>query len=108
MPRQDDCTHTIPKGFPVGLLHMNEALREIDGVGTTPIPIQRGNSDQNSDHGEFEPPEFKSTVNLERKGNSDHGPSFLPGKTQTMVRLVREMFPRLVLATNIRSDTQNP
>ena len=52
-----------------------------------PIPIKWGNSDQNSDHGEFEPPEFKSTANLWRKGNSDHGPSFLPGKTQTMVRV---------------------
>ena len=60
---------------------------EIDGAGTTPIPIKWGNSDQNSDHGEFEPAEFKSTVNLQRKGNSDHGPSFLPSETQTMVRV---------------------
>ena len=68
----------------------NSPLRKgalIDGAGTTPIPIKSGNSDQNSDHGEFEPPELKSTVNLERKGNSDHGPSFLPGETQTMVRV---------------------
>ena len=36
----------------------------IDGAGTTPTPTKWGNSDQNSDHGEFEPPEFKSTVNL--------------------------------------------
>ena len=60
---------------------------KVDGAGTTPIPIKGGNSDQNSDHGELEPPGFKSTVNLWRKGNSDHGPSFLPGKTQTMVRV---------------------
>ena len=38
--------------------------KKVDGAGTTPIPIKWGNSDQNSDHGEFEPPEFKSTVNL--------------------------------------------
>ena len=31
--------------------------------------------------------DFKSAVNLRRKGNSDHGLSFLPGKTQTMVRV---------------------
>ena len=62
-------------------------MTTIDGAGTTPIPIKWGNSDQNSDHGEFEPPEFKSTVNLYKKGNSDHSPSFLPGKTQTMVRV---------------------
>ena len=36
----------------------------VAGAGTTPIPMQWENSDQNSDHGEFEPPEFKSTVNL--------------------------------------------
>ena len=47
----------------------------VDGAGTTP------------DYGELEPPEFRSTVNLQRKGNSDHGPSFLPSETQTMVRV---------------------
>ena len=60
----------------------------LDGVGTTPIPIKWGNSDQNSDHGEFEPPEIKSTVSRSvEKRSSDHGPSFLPGKTKTMVRV---------------------
>ena len=32
-----------------------------DGAGTTPIPTTQT---KNSDHGEFEPPEFKSTGNL--------------------------------------------
>ena len=52
-----------------------------------PTPFRNLWSDQSSDHREFEPPEFKSSVNLQRKGNSDHGPSFLPGKTQTMFRV---------------------
>ena len=42
----------------------NSWITRFDGAGTTPIPINWGNSDQNSDHGEFEPPELKSTVNL--------------------------------------------
>ena len=45
-------------------MHMPWSTKLFDGAGTTPIPIKWGNSDQNSDHGEFKPPEFKSTVNL--------------------------------------------
>ena len=39
----------------------------------------------------FEPPEFKSTVNLKRKGNSDHGPSSSPAKLRPWFELTAKM-----------------
>ena len=61
--------------------------KRLDQSTITKARFALSRSDQNSDHGEFEPPEFKSTVNPVEKRklrpwsefpprqNSDHGPS---------------------------------
>ena len=62
----------------IGPKHLLHPLLTTLGIfeGSGPCSRHSGSQDQNSDHGEFEPPEFKSTVNLYRKK-----------ETQTMVRV---------------------
>ena len=93
----------IPASRPEEYATHTAAYCMLDGAGTTPIPLKPGNSDQNSDHRKFEPPEFKREKETQTMVRVSSPAKLRPLSELTAKNLVMGVVPGLVICWNLRN-----